>query len=96
MISVFSRQQVKTRLQYPTEFHIKQKQQEAVKMYIKDSDDCRMPAHSMPNLAIPSVDNQWISGSAPTEMESTTVGFDEVSEMLTRLGQILCIQASKI
>lgn len=70
--------QVKTRLQHPTQYHIKQKQQEAVKMFFKDSDDCRMPAHSMPNLALPSVDSQWISGSAPSDVEGATAGLEEV------------------
>ena len=70
--------QVKTRLQHPTQYHIKQKQQEAVKMFFKDSDDCHMPAHSMPNLALPSVDAQWMSGSAPTDMEGATAGLEEV------------------
>jgi len=64
-------QTVKTSLQHPTMYHIKQKQQQAVKIYLDDTDQ-RMPAHSMPNLALPTnTDTQWISGSAPTDMEAS-------------------------
>ncbi|KAL8622059.1 hypothetical protein ACOMHN_056544 [Nucella lapillus] len=75
--------QVKTQLQHPTKYHIKLKQEQAVKSFIVSSDDHQMPAHSMPNLAIPStIDPQWISGSAPTEMDGVlSTGLEEQPDM---------------
>ncbi|KAK7102929.1 microphthalmia-associated transcription factor-like isoform X2 [Littorina saxatilis] len=76
---------VQTRLEHPTKYHLNQKQRQAVKMYVTDT-DTQMPAHSMPNLALnaASLDNQWISGSAPTEMDGAA-GLDEDMGLLEEI-----------
>ncbi|XP_076468655.1 microphthalmia-associated transcription factor-like isoform X2 [Babylonia areolata] len=81
--------QVKTELQHPTMYHIKQKQHAAVKSFLSDSDDHQIPAHSMPNLAIPStVDNMWSSGSAPTERDRSCMAAPDLGDVSGTLIQL--------
>lgn len=64
--------QVKTPLEHPTRYHIRQNQKRQVQMFLSQSVDHNMPAHSMPALTMTSpADAQWhISGSAPTDLDS--------------------------
>nr|KAG5708423.1 hypothetical protein BaRGS_026150 [Batillaria attramentaria] len=75
--------QVKTPLEHPTRYHIRQNQKRQVQMFLSESLDHNMPAHSMPALTVASpADAQWqISGSAPTDLDSPALGTSSHSGM---------------